>query len=171
MSNLKQYDDAIVKYHCDLRIKTLPVFSLNFHYEFLNELKDSFLDLYKLKEIASQSKWSRQDWDLKTRLEEEVIIVTDAKLKIVFASHNMVKMNGYLVAEVLGKSPKMFQGQATDRQISSEINAAIQLQQAFEKTILNYKKSGEIYNCLIKGFPIFDLKGKLSHYIAFEKAA
>lgn len=171
MSNLKQYDDAIVKYHSDLRIKTLPVFSLDFHYEFLNELKDSFLDLYKLQEIASQSKWSLQDWDLKTRLEEEVIIVTDAKLKIVFASHNMVKMNGYLVAEVLGNSPKMFQGQATDRQISSEINEAIQLQQVFEKTVLNYKKSGEIYYCLIKGFPIFDLKGKLSHYIAFEKAA
>ncbi|MBP2283484.1 PAS domain S-box-containing protein [Flavobacterium sp. CG_23.5] len=171
MSNLKQYDDAIVKYYSDLRIKTLPVFSLNFHYEFLNELRDSFLDLYKLREIAAQSKWSLQDWDLKTRLEEEVIIVTDAKLKIVFASHNMVKMNGYLVDEVVGNSPKMFQGKATDRQISSEINEAIQLQQVFEKTVLNYKKSGEIYYCLIKGFPIFDLKGKLSHYIAFEKAA
>jgi PAS domain S-box-containing protein len=171
MSNLKQYDDAIVKYHSDLRIKTLPVFSLDFHYEFLNELKDSFLDLYKLREIAKQSKWSLQDWDLKTRLEEEVIIVTDAKLKIVFASKNMVKMNGYLVAEVLGNSPKIFQGQATDRQVSNEINEAIQLQEPFEKTVLNYKKSGEIYYCLIKGFPIFDLKGKLSHYIAFEKAA
>lgn len=171
MSNLKQYDDAIVKYHSDLRIKTLPVFSLNFHYEFLNELKDSFLDLYKLREIAKQSKWSLPDWDLKTRLEEEVIIVTDAKLKIVFASNNMVKMNGYLVAEVLGNSPKIFQGKATDRKVSNEINEAIQSQEPFEKTVLNYKKSGEIYYCLIKGYPIFDLKGKLSHYIAFEKAA
>jgi hypothetical protein len=36
---------------------------------------------------------------------KEVVIVTDAKLEIVFASHNMTKMNGY-VEEVIGRSPK-----------------------------------------------------------------
>ncbi len=65
----------------------------------------------------------------------------------------------------------MFQGQVTDRTVSNEISDAIQSQQAFEKTVLNYKKNGEIYACLIKGYPIFNLKGQLSHYIAFEKAA
>jgi PAS domain S-box-containing protein len=39
-------------------------------------------------------------------LKEEVVIVTDAKLEIVFASHNMTKMNGYIEEEVIGKSPK-----------------------------------------------------------------
>lgn len=172
MSNLKQYEEAIVNYHSVLRIKSLPIFSSNFHYEFLKEVKESFLDLNSLKEIAQQNKWkSSSEWDIKAPIKEEVIIVTDAKLKIVFASHNMVKMNGYLAEEVLGKSPKMFQGQVTDRMVSNEINVAIQSQQAFEKTVLNYKKNGEIYTCLIKGYPVFNLKGQLSHYIAFEKAA
>ena len=172
MSNLKQYEEAIVNYHSILRIKSLPIFSSNFHYEFLKEVKESFLDLNSLKEFARQNKWkSSSEWDIKAPIEEEVIIVTDAKLKIVFASHNLVKMNGYTAAEVLGKSPKMFQGQVTDRIVSNEINLAIQSQQAFEKTVLNYKKNGEIYACLIKGYPIFNLKGELSHYIAFEKAA
>lgn len=172
MSNLKQYEEAIVNYHSVLRIKSLPIFSSNFHYEFLKEVKESFLDLNSLKEIAQQNKWkSSSEWDIKAPTKEEVIIVTDAKLRIVFASHNMVKMNGYLAEEVLGKSPKMFQGQVTDRVVSNEINVAIQSQQAFEKTVLNYKKNGEIYACLIKGYPVFNLKGQLSHYIAFEKAA
>jgi PAS domain S-box-containing protein len=172
MSNLKQYEEAIVNYHSVLRIKSLPIFSSNFHYEFLKEVKESFLDLNSLKEIAQQNKWkSSSEWDIKAPIKEEVIIVTDAKLRIVFASHNMVKMNGYLAKEVLGKSPKMFQGQVTDRVVSNEINVAIQSQQAFEKTVLNYKKNGEIYACLIKGYPVFNLKGQLSHYIAFEKAA
>jgi hypothetical protein len=35
---------------------------------------------------------------------------------------------------------------------------------------VNYNKNGEIYICLIKGFPVFNIKGKLSHFIAFEKA-
>jgi PAS domain S-box-containing protein len=172
MSNLKQYEEAIVNYHSVLRIKSLPIFSSNFHYEFLKEVKESFLDLNSLKEIAQQNKWkSSSEWDIKAPIKEEVIIVTDSKLRIVFASHNMVKMNGYLAKEVLGKSPKMFQGQVTDRVVSNEINVAIQSQQAFEKTVLNYKKNGEIYACLIKGYPVFNLKGQLSHYIAFEKAA
>ena len=172
MSNLKQYEEAIVNYHSVLRIKSLPIFSSNFHYEFLKEVKESFLDFNSLKDIAFQNKWkSSSEWDIKAPMKEEVIIVTDAKLRIVFASHNMVKMNGYLAKEVLGKSPKMFQGQVTDRVVSNEINVAIQSHQAFEKTVLNYKKNGEIYACLIKGYPVFNLKGQLSHYIAFEKAA
>jgi PAS domain S-box-containing protein len=172
MSNLKCYEEAIVKYHNDLRIKSVPVVSLDFHYQFIKELKHSFTDWDNLKEMALKNKWKRSlDWNIDSQIKEEVVIVTDAKLTIVFASQNMIKMNGYMAAEVLGRSPKMFQGELTDKIISSEINAAIQSQQAFEKTIINYKKNGDIYACLIKGYPIFNIKGQLSHYIAFEKAA
>jgi hypothetical protein len=80
-------------------------------------------------------------------------------------------MNGYVEAEVLGKSPKMFQGEATNQITSNEIRKAIVEQQPFEKIVMNYKKNGEVYACLIKGFPVFNTKGDLSHYIAFEKAA
>jgi PAS domain S-box-containing protein len=172
MNDLKQYEKAIVNYHKGLRIKSLPVVSLDFHYQFIDDLKSSFVDLRNLKGIAYKNKWKlSSDWDIDAPIEEVVIIVTDVKLTIVFASQNMIKMNGYLAAEVMGKSPKIFQGELTDRVVLTEINAAIQLRQAFEKTILNYKKNGEIYACLIKSYPIFNNKGQLSHYIAFEKAA
>jgi hypothetical protein len=39
----------------------------------------------------------------------------------------------------------------------------------FEKKVLNYKKNGETYQCLIKGYPVFNSKGDVSHFIAFEK--
>ncbi|EIA10139.1 PAS domain-containing protein [Flavobacterium frigoris] len=172
MSDLKRYEEAIVKYHSDLRIKSVPVLSLEFYYQYIKELKESLVDFRNLKGLAFKNKWEMSpDWNIDTPIKEEVIIVTDAKLSIVFASRNMIKMNGYVAADVLGKSPKMFQGEVTDRVISSEINTAIQLRQAFEKTVLNYKKNGEIYACLIKGYPIFNIKGELIHYIAFEKAA
>jgi PAS domain-containing protein len=133
MKDLKQYEEAIVSYHNDLRIKSLPVLSLDFHYQFVKELKYSIVDLRNLKDIALKNKWeSCSEWDIDFPIKEEVIIVTDAKLTIVFASQNMIKMNGYSPTEVLGKSPKMFQGEVTDRVVSSEINAAIHLQQAFE---------------------------------------
>jgi PAS domain S-box-containing protein len=172
MSNLKKYEEAIVNYHKDLRIRSLPVLSLDFHYQFVKELKHSLTDSRDLKGIALKNKWRPcSGWDINAPINEEVIIVTDAKLTIVFASQNLIKMNGYIPTEVLGKSPKMFQGDVTDTVVSREINTAIQLQLPFEKRVLNYKKNGDVYACLIKGYPIFNTKGQLSHYIAFEKAA
>lgn len=171
MNNFRQYENAIAMYHNGLNVKTAPVYCWDFHNDFLTAVKNFFLDLNKLNSIASQNKWIRNNWDLKNSLKEEVIIVTDPKLKIVFASHNIEKMNGYVEAEVLGKSPKMFQGEATNHITSNEIRMAILDQQPFEKVVMNYKKNGEVYACLIKGYPVFNIKGELSHYIAFEKAA
>lgn len=171
MSSFKQYDEANAKFQRGLRIKTLPLYSFNFHHEYVKELKNTFVDSNKLKVIATQNKWIEYEWDLQTKLKDEVVIITDVNLRIVFASHNLVKMNGYAEDEVLGKSPKMFQGEATNQITSNEIRMAILDQQPFEKIVMNYKKNGEVYACLIKGFPVFNVKGKLSHYIAFEKAA
>ena len=171
MNDLKEYEEAIAMYHNGLSIKTVPVYSWDFHDEFLISVRHFFLDLNRLNLIALQSKWIHNNWDLGSSLKEEVVIVTDVQLNIVFASHNIKKMNGYEEADVLGKSPKMFQGKATNDNTSNEIRKAIVNQESFEKTVLNYKKNGDVYVCLIKGFPVFNNKGKLSHYIAFEKAA
>jgi len=171
MNELRQYEDAITVYHNGLSVRTTPVSCWDFHHEFLTEVKRFFLDLNKLNSIASQNKWTQNNWDIENSLKDEVIIVTDAKLKIVFASHNIAKMNGYVEEEILGKSPKMFQGEATNQITSNEIRLAILDHKSFEKVVMNYKKNGEVYACLIKGYPVFNTKGDLSHYIAFEKAA
>lgn len=171
MINFKHYEEAAAKYARSLSVKTAPVFSWDFHQEFMKELKNSFLDVTKLKVMGSKNHWDYDNLDWNTLLKDEVVIVTDSQLRIVFASKNIVKMNGYNEEEVIGKSPKMFQGQKTSEITSNEIRAAIELQQPFEKTVLNYKKNGDTYHCLIKGFPIFNTKGDLTHFIAFEKAA
>ncbi|MEC5164524.1 PAS domain S-box-containing protein [Flavobacterium sp. PL11] len=171
MSDFKQYEDTIALYNSNLKSKSTPINSWDFHNNFLNNVKNYFYDLNKIELIALQNKWSNNEWDIKNSLKEEVIIVTDVKLKIVFASYNIIDMNGYTSEEVVGKSPRMFQGEATNKVTSNEIRIALQEVKSFEKTIINYKKNGETYECLIKGYPIFDNKGILSHYIAFEKAA
>jgi hypothetical protein len=40
-------------------------------------------------------KWSQKEWDFESKLKEEVVIVTDAKLRLCFASNNIINMNGY----------------------------------------------------------------------------
>ena len=80
-------------------------------------------------------------------------------------------MNGYEAHEVIGNSPKMFQGAKTDLQVSNEIRQSILNKLPFEKVIINYCKDGSTYNCHIKGFPIFNHKGEVTNFIAFEKIA
>lgn len=78
-------------------------------------------------------------------------------------------MNGYLPKEVLGKTPKLFQGPATEPGSRELIRTAIAAIQPFTCTILNYRKDGSLYNCSIEGFPVVNESGKLVHYVAIEE--
>lgn len=159
------------KYLRSLNRNCTPLISWGFSAAFYTEIKNIVLDTNKISNLALDKKWKNIDCNFKNKLEEKVILITDAKLNIVFASHNMHKMNGYVEEEVLGQTPKMFQGKETVMETSNEIRQAITLQQPFVKQVLNYKKNGELYYCNIEGFPVFNKKGELVNFIAFEQVA
>lgn len=151
-----------------LQRNSVPILAWDFHYEYLNELKAIFADLKKVKRISDRFSWDDNNLEIENRILEEVVVVTDTNLKIVFASNGIKKMTGYTESEIIGKTPKVFQGPNTSEIALKEIRAAIQLQVPFEKTLENYKKDGKTYKCKINSVPIFNLKGELSHFIAFE---
>lgn len=171
MFDLDAYDAAIAKYHRDIKSNVVPIISWDFHNVSIGVLKNNYADWQKVNQIANHYNWDNSEFDVLERLKEEVVVITDTKLNIVFASNRIFNMTGYREDEVVGKSPKMFQGPETSSVVKEEIKLAIQSREAFEKTLLNYKKNGETYLCTISGFPVFDTKGKLIHFIAFEKAA
>ncbi|TDO83980.1 PAS domain S-box-containing protein [Flavobacterium chryseum] len=148
---------------------SVPILSWDFHYEYINELKANFADLKKVNDISNHFSWNDEDLEIREHLKDDVVVITDLNLRIVFASNGIKKMTGYNESEVLGKTPKMFQGPTTCETVLNEIREAIKLQVPFEKTIQNYKKNGKTYKCKIKGVPVFNLKGQLSHFIAFER--
>ncbi|MEN2401978.1 PAS domain-containing protein [Flavobacterium sp. MC2016-06] len=148
---------------------SVPILSWDFHYEYVNELKAICTDLKKVNQISNKFTWNEKNLEIKERIKEEVILVTDLDLKIVFASNGIKRMTGYKEEEILGKTPKMFQGPATSETVLKEMKEAIQLLIPFDKTIENYKKNGDSYRCKINVFPIYNLKGQVSHFIAFEK--
>lgn len=148
---------------------SVPILAWDFHYEYLNELKAIFSDLKKVNKISNQFTWNEKNLEIEQRIKEEVVLITDLDLKIVFASNGIKRMTGYKEEEVLGKTPKMFQGPETSKTVLKEIREAIKLQVPFEKTIQNYRKNGRTYKCKIEGNPVFNLKGQLTHFIAFEK--
>ncbi|MBF4492539.1 PAS domain-containing protein [Flavobacterium sp. JLP] len=150
---------------------SVPIMAWDFHYEYVNELKAVFADLKKVNKISSQFSWDEEDLKIEERIKAEVVVVTDLNLKIVFASNRIKSMTGYTEAEILGKTPRIFQGPTTCQTVLKEIREAIKSQVPFEKIIENYKKNGKPYSCKINGFPIYNLKGEVSHFIAFEQNA
>ncbi len=170
MEDFKGYDNMMASYYEQMSNYSLPLLS----WEFYGECHAA-LEIFK-DDINTLNKLS-QNWDFnkdycKQLIEEQsVIIVTKPNLKIVYASKNIEKLNGYSPDEVIGNSPKMFQGEATCIETSSKVRNAIDKGIPFEVSILNYRKDTSTYMCIIQGYPVYDKKGKLVNYIAFEKAA
>jgi len=81
------------------------------------------------------------------------------------------KMNGYHPHEIIGKTPKIFQGELTSEISRTKIKNALLNQLPFKEIIVNYKKDGTTYLCEIEAFPKFNKKGELLNYIAFERIA
>lgn len=148
---------------------SVPILAWDFHYEYVNELKALTADLKKVSQISNRFTWDEKQLNIKERLKEEVVVVTDLNLTIVFASSGIKEMTGYKEDEVLGKTPKMFQGPETSKKTLNEIRKAVKLQIPFEKTLDNYRKNGQTYKCKINAFPVYNRKGILTHFIAFEK--
>ena len=119
---LSNYENAIAKHYNSLSLSSFPLTCWDFYSKSFDKFRLTLSDANLLNRIVKDNKWNTT-WDYKEELTSDtVIVVTDAQLSIVFASNNMVEMNGYTPNEVIGNSPKMFQGKLTNEKISKEIS-------------------------------------------------
>lgn len=160
---MEHYDNACAKYYNSLNIKCLPLSTWEFRKEyFSNEI------IYK-KLLTTWN--TKQDYLEQAHKENRELIVTDKNFRIVFASDTISEISGYSQDEIIGKSPKMFQGEGTCIVSRQKIKTALTQQKPFKEVILNYKKNGEPYWCEIEAFPMFDKNGTFINYIALERIA
>jgi PAS domain S-box-containing protein len=130
-------------------------------------------DLQKMSSISIANQWHNVYMMPDSALiwENKVIIITDQRLRIIHATANMYQLNGYNPREVIGRSPKMFQGKATSLEERRPIRMAVETRSNFDAIITNYRKDSSLYKCHIEGYPIFNSNGELVNYIAFENVA
>lgn len=170
MKEFETYDKAVAEYLRRHPLLCAPLVSWDFFSE-AADASEALRDLNSLLQFASLHRWII-DEEVKALLSPRtVIVVTDPDIKIVFATQNIIDMNGFTAEEVIGRSPKSFQGKETDPAVNIRIRQAIDEKTPFEETLVNYLKDGTTYACHIKGFPVFDTEGNLAHFIAFENAA
>jgi PAS domain S-box-containing protein len=160
---MKEYDTACALYYHTLNIKCLALTS----WEFRNE---GFSDRILFEKL--QTNWNtKQDFLQLSKKENKELIVTDKNFKIIFASNSISNLSGFNRKEILGKSPQMFQGEATCKNTKQKIAIAISQLKPFKEVLLNYRKNGDTYWCEIEAYPMFDKNGDFLNYIALEKMA
>ncbi|SFA73956.1 PAS domain S-box-containing protein [Flavobacterium swingsii] len=160
---LEEYEKAFAKYRKGLKTIPLPIICWDFH---------SIKNLELLSFDVIQKNWNGKISFLKiVNNEKKDIIVTDKNFKIIFATKSIVAMTGYQAEEIMGKSPKIFQGILTSETTKTNIRQAITNKLPFKEVIVNYKKDGSTYLCEIEAIPKFDKKGEFLNYIAFERIA
>lgn len=72
------------------------------------------------------------------------ILITDATkdAKIVYANKAFKTLTGYDPSEVIGKTPRILQGAATDRKVITRLTDSLKRGGRFEGKAINYKKNG-----------------------------
>ena len=105
---------------------------------------------------------------------DESIIVTSAELdppgpRIEYVNAGFTAMTGYVASEVIGRTPRLLQGPATNRASLDKVRAALMLGRPFAGETVNYRKNGTSYvvEWLIK--PAYGPDGGIRQWVSTQR--
>ena len=89
--------------------------------------------------------------------------------KIVYVNQAFSDTTGYAAEEILGKTPRMFQGPKTDRATLDTIRANLAALAPIHAELINYRKDGAEYWVELSIKPVPDEHGRFTHFVSFER--
>ncbi|NKI25737.1 PAS domain S-box protein [Arenibacter sp. 6A1] len=102
---------------------------------------------------------------------KDAVIITEASSSkdtapcITYVNRAFTELTGYTAKEILGKSPHFLYGPKTASTALKNLSNAIQQWDAYETTLLNYKKNGEEFWGNISLSPVANENGRYTHWI------
>ncbi len=103
------------------------------------------------------------------------VVITDGKLegpdhpKILYVNRAFEEFTGYSASEVLGKTPRVLQGERTERKVLDRLKETLQKGEFFEGNTINYKKDGTPYHVEWNITPIKNNQGEIINYFCVQK--
>ena len=109
-----------------------------------------------------------------TRYTEEAILLTTAQLElpgpqILYVNSAFTRMTGYALADVVGKTPRILQGVATDRETLDRLKSDLESGGEFTGRTKNYRSDGTEFEIQWKINPIRNLDGITTHFLAIQR--
>ena len=88
---------------------------------------------------------------------------------IVYCNAALCTMTGYTEAELLGQSPRILQGPATDRKVLEHLRQCLEAGTCFEGAAINYRKNGETYHLEWNISPVRDEAGVVQYFVSVQR--
>lgn len=131
--------------------------------ELVNQLKDERDQYQNYLSLLEDSIRSDYDSILVTTLDLE-----EPGPKIVYVNDGFTKMTGYTREEVIGNSPRMLQGEKTDRAVLDKLKNRLQDGQAFFGHTVNYRKDGTEFINQWDIHPLKNKDGEITHWVSYQ---
>jgi len=107
------------------------------------------------------------------RNDYDSIIITDLNLdkpgpRIVYVNDGFEKMTGYSRDEVIGESPRILQGEKTDRKVLDRLKECLIKGKSFFGQTVNYRKDGSEYINQWDIHPLLNKDGEITHWVSYQ---
>jgi diguanylate cyclase (GGDEF)-like protein/PAS domain S-box-containing protein len=89
--------------------------------------------------------------------------------KILYANRAFLQMTGYPKEEIIGQTPRILQGDKTDRKMLDELKACLLREEYFEGKTINYTKEGKEYWVEWNISPVYDKNKTLVAFLSLQK--
>ena len=105
----------------------------------------------------------------------DAVLITEAEPidepgpRIVYVNPAFTQMTGYTLEEVLGKTPRILQGEKTDRTALDRIRTALQNWQSVRVDLVNYRKDGSHFWVELSIVPVADETGWYTNWVAVQR--
>lgn len=108
-----------------------------------------------------------------SNLGEGVVITTDRLdwpgPEIVFVNEAMCRITGYSSDELIGQTPRLLHGTATDRALLDRIKGRLAHGESCLEEVTNYRKDGTRYDAEIFITPLVDEQGRRTNYVSIHR--
>ena len=104
----------------------------------------------------------------------EAIVVTGPDLdppgpRIEYVNAGFTRMTGYAPEEVRGRTPRMFQGPATDRAVLDRLRADMEAGRPSRDEAVNYRKDGAAFTIEWLITPVLDGDGRVAYWVSAQR--
>lgn len=88
--------------------------------------------------------------------------------EIVYVNDGFTKMTGFTREEAIGSTPRILQGDKTDRAVLDKLKQRLKDGQAFFGHTVNYRKDGTEFINQWDIHPLTDSKGEITHWVSYQ---